>query len=287
MSFRRGPSNLEIAMMIGNLNPNSTTRPCTQCQREVPKTQVLLTCDKCRESKKRQKQRRKERDLAIEEGRGKGPNAGFSSAALQAVVAKQEQETAAKRAATRKAGSTSTAKAESSSGSGSGSGSRSLGIVLQAILNEHKMSSKPAPKKKTTKKAAQDESLEETTSRLLFEMATAKWKSSSGTKRKLQEVEANEPGSMYDAETANKRLRGDMPMPKLEPIGQASKPAAESSKKPVAKPAASSTPASKPLPLSRKVSNLPPPTETDSGAKPQKVQANLSGWFKPTPKSTA
>ncbi|KAJ6458135.1 hypothetical protein C8R47DRAFT_1163590 [Mycena vitilis] len=253
MSFRRGPSNLEIAMMIGNLNPNSTTRPCTQCQREVPKTQVLLTCDKCRESKKRQKQRKKERDMAIAEGRGKGPNEGFSSAALQAVVAKQEQETAAKRAARRKAGSTSTAKAESSSASGLGSGL--LGIVLQAILNEHEISSKPAPKKKTKKQAPQDEeSLEETTSRLLFEMATAEWKSSSGTKRKIQET---------------------------------GKPAAESSKKAVAKPAASSTQSSKPLPLSRKASNLPPPTESDSGAKPQKVQANLSGWFKPAPKSTA
>ncbi|KAJ6580977.1 hypothetical protein B0H19DRAFT_1251247 [Mycena capillaripes] len=284
MSFRsgnrRGPSNLELAIMIGNLNPNSTTRPCTQCNQDVPKTQVLLTCEKCREKKKRQKERRKERDMAVEEGRGKGPNQGFSNAPLQAVIAKQEQQTAARRASGRKDGSTTNA----------GSSSRSMGIVLQAILDEHQTdsSSKAMPKKKTKKAAQEEESLEGLTPRLLFEMATAKGKISSGIKRKLEEVEPNEPGTVYDVETAQKRLRGEMPMPKLEPIPQAagSNPTREKGGKSVPRAAALSSQSSKPLlPLSRQSSNLPPPTKADSDAKPQKVQASLSGWFKPTPKS--
>jgi hypothetical protein len=210
--------------MLGNLNPNSTTRPCTQCSKEVPKTQVLLTCDKCREKKKRQKLRRKERDIAIAEGRGKGANEGFSSAPLQAVVAKQEQETAARRASARKEGSKSDAASEPASIS-----SRSMGMVFQAILDEHQRdssSSKQAPKKKPTKKATRDdseetlESLEDLTNLLLFGIVPAQGGSSSGTKRKLQEVEPNEPGTIYNGETAKKRTRGDMSMPKVEPIPQ-------------------------------------------------------------------
>jgi hypothetical protein len=233
MSRRNGPSNLELAMMLGNLNPNSTTRPCTQCSKEVPKTQVLLTCDKCREKKKRQKDRRKERDMAVEEGRGAGK--GFDSAPLQAVVARQEQDTAARRAARRKDGGEKADAAGASAGSTSGSLGMGMGIVMQAILDEHQRESapkpKPAPKKKTTKNAREEEEgLDFLTSLLLFEMATkagstsgpAKGASSSGTKRKFKETEseANQPGTVYDAETAKKRMRGDMPMPKLEPIPQ-------------------------------------------------------------------
>ncbi|KAJ7780236.1 hypothetical protein DFH07DRAFT_950281 [Mycena maculata] len=202
---RRGPSSLEIAIMIGNLNPNSTTRPCTQCSREVPKNQVLLTCDKCRESKKRQKARRKERDLAIEEGSGKGPNGRFSSAPLQAVIARQDQETATKRAARRKDPTKATTPI---------SNPNSMGMILQAILNEHEAGSSSAPKKKATKKTTRDEeSLEDVTNRCIAEMTAAKGKSGAGTKRKLKEVDPNEPGSVYDAETARKRMRGDMPKP--------------------------------------------------------------------------
>ncbi|KAJ7272741.1 hypothetical protein B0H12DRAFT_1228736 [Mycena haematopus] len=296
---RRGPSNLELAMMLGNLNPNSTTRPCTQCSKEVPKTQVLLTCDQCREKKKRQKQRRKERDTAVEEGRGMGTNQAFSSAPLQAVIAKQEQETAARRAATRKAGgSKSNSEAATSSPSSTHSMGMGMGLVLQAILDEHDRVAKQAPKKKTTKKAAArvEESVDLLTSLLLFEMATskagsgsgAKAGSSSGTKRKHQEIEPNEPGTIYDAETAKKRMRGDMPMPKLEPIAQTGggNSAKQSGRKSVSEPVASAS-TSKPLPLTSQSSNLPPPTNADSGAKAQKVQANLSTWFKPSAKSSA
>ncbi|KAJ7132343.1 hypothetical protein C8R44DRAFT_48563 [Mycena epipterygia] len=211
MNFGRAGklSNLEIALMMGNLNPTSTTRPCTQCNREVPKTQRLLTCDKCRASKKQQKARKKERDMAIKEGRGAN---GFSSAPLLAVIAKQEQETAAKRASRKggakaKAADSSTAESSAAGSSpASSSNPRNMGMVFQAILNEHQRDSAAAaaPKKKAVTK-----------------VATAKGSAGSGgagTKRKLSDVEANEPGAVYDAETAKKRLRGDMPMPKLEPI---------------------------------------------------------------------
>ncbi|KAJ7029784.1 hypothetical protein C8F04DRAFT_745518 [Mycena alexandri] len=135
--FGRGkPSNLEISFMMANLrDPNSTTRPCTQCRREVPKTQKLLTCEKCREKKKQQKARKKERDLAVQEGRGAGPNQGFSSAPLQAVVAKQEQETVAKRAAARKV---KTGVKEDPNTAASASSSRnSMAMVLTDDLDEH------------------------------------------------------------------------------------------------------------------------------------------------------
>ncbi|KAF8166587.1 hypothetical protein K438DRAFT_1984138 [Mycena galopus ATCC 62051] len=314
MSNRNRVSNLEISLMLSNLkDPNSTTRSCTQCTREVPKTQVLLTCDKCREKKKRQKERKKERDEAIAVGRGASGNGAFSSAPLQAVVARQEQETAARRAATR--GSTSKAKADSDSGasaavatSSSSSSSIGMGLVMQAILDEHERETKPKPKKKaTTKKAAlADEGvlggLDLFTSLLLFEMATAGARGGSsskasgsgsktaktGTKRKLQEIsEPNEPGTIYDPETAKKRMRGDMPMPRLEPISQANTAAKQKVTKPLPEPAASSSaPTAKPLPLTTQSSNLPPPTKTDPGAKAsQKVQANISSFFKPSAKS--
>ncbi|KAJ6485638.1 hypothetical protein C8R45DRAFT_997300 [Mycena sanguinolenta] len=305
-SKNRRVSNLELAMMLGSLNPNSTTRPCTQCNAEVPKTQVLLTCEKCREKKKRQKERRKERDMAVAEGRSMDPSQGFSSAPLQAVIAKQEQETAARRAATRKAGG-SKSSSEAAASSSSSSLGMGMGLVLQAILNEHEKAAKPAPKKKTTKKAAAgraEESVDLLTSLLLFEMAASKAGSSSqagpssatarGTKRKLQDMESYEPGRVYDAETSRKRMRGDMPMPPLEPIPQAggSNSAKQTDKKSVpnklavSKSAGQST-SKQPLPLTTQSSNLPPPTKTNSGAKAPKVQANLASWFKPSVKPSA
>ncbi|KAJ7777261.1 hypothetical protein B0H16DRAFT_1683937, partial [Mycena metata] len=279
--FGRGkPSNLEISLMMADLrDPNSTTRPCTQCQREVPKTQKLLTCEKCREKKKQQKARKKERDLAVQEGRGAGPNQGFSSATLQAVIAKQEQETAAKRAAARKpkAGAN-----EDPKPSANASSSRSsMGMVLQAILDEHEreeQASKPAPKKrKVTKKATIEDELQEDlntlSALLLFEMITKGASSSmagtKGTKRKREEeeYEPNLPGTVYDAETSKKRMRGDMPMPRLEPIpGAYHAPAKKSVHKPVASSSKTAS-TSKTLPLRKETSNLPV-TKVDSEAKP-------------------
>ncbi|KAJ7281974.1 hypothetical protein C8J57DRAFT_1711535 [Mycena rebaudengoi] len=70
---------------------DGTTRPCTQCRRpNVPVTQKLLTCDICREAQRRKKARKKERDAAIQEGRG--GSEGFSTAPLLAVMAKQQEE---------------------------------------------------------------------------------------------------------------------------------------------------------------------------------------------------
>ncbi|KAJ7308564.1 hypothetical protein DFH08DRAFT_900266 [Mycena albidolilacea] len=194
-----------------------------------------------------------------------------------------------------------------------------MGIIMQAILDEHQRESAPKPKpasKKTTKKAREEEEgLDFLTSLLLFEMATkagstskpAKAASSSGTKRKYKETESetNQPGTVYDAETAKKRMRGDMPMPKLEPIPQAGQesrravaepvastsklPPVKKAKKSVPEPTAASASASKPLPLKKKSSNLPPSSteETEPAAKPLNIQASLAGWFKPTPKVTA
>ncbi|KAJ7483171.1 hypothetical protein FB451DRAFT_100978, partial [Mycena latifolia] len=249
---RGGPSNLELAIMLGSLiNPNATTRPCTQCHRAVPKTQVLLTCDQCREKKKGQKARRKERDQAIEAGRSE---AGFSSAPLLAVVAKQEAETVAKRAARRKdKGAGETPAAPAASGSGSGVGPQNMAFVYQAILNEHQRAAVAPKKKPAAKKAAE----------------------AAGTKRKLKDIDRGPP---YDDETAKKRLRGDMPMPKLEPIL-----GPENERKPVAK--TSTVP--KPTPLTTQSSNLPTAAKTVTGAKPQKVQTSLVGWMKPAPKSSA
>jgi hypothetical protein len=60
-------------------------------------------------------------------------------------------------------------------------------------------------------------------------------------------------------------------------------------KKSVPEPTAASASASKSLPLKKKSSNLPPSSteETEPAAKPLKIQASLTGWFKPTPKATA
>ncbi|KAJ7173569.1 hypothetical protein C8R46DRAFT_1083163 [Mycena filopes] len=300
--FGRGKlSNLEVSLMMADLkNPNSTTRSCTQCQREVPKTQKLLTCDRCRESKKQQKLRKKERDIAIAEGRGAGANEGFSSAPLQAVIAKQEQETAAKRAA-RKPKDSSTEVAKPTAGASSSR--NGMGMVMQAILNEHERderASKPLPKKRATKKKADalGGDLNELSALLLFDLITNGAFSSesvAGTKRKREEVEEYEPnlpGTVYDAETAKKRWRGDMPMPRLEPIPGTR--AAISAQKTAAKPVASSsktstaaTSKSKSLPLRKETSNIPPAPKVSVGAKRQKVQGSLAGWVTATPKSTA
>ncbi|KAK7031614.1 hypothetical protein R3P38DRAFT_2924757 [Favolaschia claudopus] len=368
MSYRSRASNLELAMMMGNLNPNSTTRPCTQCQAPVPKTQTLLTCEKCRDKKKRQKARRKERDTAIAEGRGMGVNQGFSSAPLQAVVARQEEETKARIAAAARSrrgdvepSASDSASASTSAAATARSGYSGMGIVMQAILDEHEKehsrkgaAKKPAPKKKAAparrtvpKSAAQaalnedeeylaelllqefvakelklvssaggasksaqaaldgdeeylaelllrelvakepasdsesasalDEDEEFLTKLLLREVVAKELASGSGsgTKRKFQEVEADESG-LYDAETAKKRLRGEMPMPKLEPIPEAASTSQQTLPK---------SGSVKSLPLTSQSTNLPPAAKSAPGAKPQKVQANLSNWFKPTAKS--
>ncbi|KIJ93712.1 hypothetical protein K443DRAFT_111631 [Laccaria amethystina LaAM-08-1] len=61
-------SNVEMALMLAKINPGSDTRSCTQCIRQMPKTQLLLTCEHCREKQARKKARRKERKLAGEAG---------------------------------------------------------------------------------------------------------------------------------------------------------------------------------------------------------------------------
>ncbi|KAJ7105125.1 hypothetical protein C8R43DRAFT_1046947 [Mycena crocata] len=251
MMSRGRPSNLELAMMLGNLKggPNATTRPCTQCSRDVPMEQVLLTCDKCRASKKAQKVRRKERDDD-----------------LKAVMADL-----------RGGGSTTSAPKK-----------------------------KAAPKKAAGKKRSDDEeeSVEEMTARIMGEFHAAKGKAgakgkaaaTAGTKRRrVDDAEAglNEPGAVYDKETAARRMRGDMPMPKLEPIGTKAvyKSPAESApplkkSKPTAAPAPVETPTAKPTPLTRQSSNLLATAKPGPSAKPQKVvQTSLAGFFKPTAKS--
>jgi hypothetical protein len=204
MSYRgaanRGrPSNLKIAIMIGNLNPTSTTRPCTQCSGPVPKSQVLLlTCDKCREKKKKQKARRKERDIAIEEGRGEQ---GFSSAPLLAVVAKQDAETAARMAARRKDGVASAGNA----------GAHGMAFVYQAILDEHQRdlaSKKKTPARKVGALNAENGKRCANELQPVSDMVVGKDSSCSTAvvgKRKLKEVDTG--GS--SAATAKKRTRSE------------------------------------------------------------------------------
>ncbi|RDB16558.1 hypothetical protein Hypma_002766 [Hypsizygus marmoreus] len=95
MKGSRKVSNLELALMLANINPSSETRGCTQCSREVPKTQLLLTCEQCRESQKRKKQRRKERKLAEAAEGGTGDaSKKCTRAELQAIIDKHEMEEA-------------------------------------------------------------------------------------------------------------------------------------------------------------------------------------------------
>jgi len=82
--------NVEMALLLAKINPSSDTRSCTQCTRQVPKTQLLLTCEHCREKQKRKKARRKERQLVGE--------AGISKTTTTAIIDEYEREEAAKAA---------------------------------------------------------------------------------------------------------------------------------------------------------------------------------------------
>ncbi|EDR04160.1 uncharacterized protein LACBIDRAFT_304762 [Laccaria bicolor S238N-H82] len=84
-------SNMEMALLLAKINPSSNTRSCTQCTRQVPKTQLLLTCEQCRDKQKRKKARRKERQLAGDAG-------PMSLAKATAIIDEYEREEAAKAA---------------------------------------------------------------------------------------------------------------------------------------------------------------------------------------------
>ncbi|CAK5267217.1 unnamed protein product [Mycena citricolor] len=257
------PSNLQIALAMNNLNSNSSTRPCTQCRRPVPQTQTLLTCEQCREKTKRKKARRKERAAAVEAGRDsrEGGLALFDSKPLEAVIKRQEEETAAVRRAdaaakqTVKKGAQDAPSARTSSSKADLSSAGKMRL-FQAVLEEHQgpasRRSTPAIKKTATgtrkKKMAGGlfdgyEGREfgdreygegggpfnDAAMRMLFDMmicnafggpassssqiAPAAMGSKPSKKRKLEEVEVID----YE-EMRKKRLRGDFPMPPLEPI---------------------------------------------------------------------
>ncbi|KAJ7089865.1 hypothetical protein B0H15DRAFT_800506 [Mycena belliarum] len=262
----RRATNLELAMMLGNiLKPGATTRPCTQCYRDVPKTQTLLTCDQCRAKKKQQKARRKERDTAIEAGRS---DSGFSSAPLLAVVAKQDAETAAKRAARRKDKDGAPPPPVAAS-----AGISNLAVVYQAILDEYHRAAPPLKKRQPATKKAPE--------------AGSSSSVATGTKRKLKDVEVT--GPPYDEETAKKRMRGDMPMPPLEPIpgiaaARAKAREDEKDEKRLAKATAAVT--SLPTPIVTQSANIPTQAKAAAGPKPQKVQSSLVGWMKAASKAT-
>ena len=81
--------NVEMAFLLAKINPSSDTRSCTQCTRQVPKTQRYLTCENCREKQQRKKARRKERQLAGEAG-------VISTAKTTTIIDEYEREEAAK-----------------------------------------------------------------------------------------------------------------------------------------------------------------------------------------------